>query len=206
MSLQFTDPSYNNTPWYWNYKLASDIPDPNNVTFTASIYVSLSHRTQKGPFLTNQGSYDPNWAFFIGTQFVQIIAEFEHLLPEDLVNDMVESTYKAARNLMTRVGFDGDNLVTAYSNPAIGRALLVEWVGDRIGDQNLTDAGAQYAKDIFDLFTADGFNTLGEYNVPSECGIDLDVLIADHRSSVLRDRRLWVMSMDSACPIRVQAT
>jgi hypothetical protein len=117
--------------------------------------------------LTGQGSYDPNWAFFIGTQFVQIVEEFEHLLPEDLVDEMVDSTYKAARNLMTRVGYDGDNLVTAYSNPAIGRALLVEWVGERIGDQNLTDAGAQYARDIYNLFTAEGFNTLGEYNVPS---------------------------------------
>lgn len=119
------------------------------------------------PTLTNQGSYDPNWAFFIGTQFVQIIEEFEHLLPADLVDDMVDSVYKAARNLMTRVGYDGDNLVTAYSNPAIGRALLVEWVGVRIGDQNLTDAGAQYAQDIYTLFTADAYNTLGEYNVPS---------------------------------------
>jgi hypothetical protein len=81
---------------------------------------------------------------------------------------MVDSTYKAARNLMTRVGYDGDNLVTAYSNPAIGRALIVEWVGERIGDKNLTEAGAQYAQNIYDLFTADNFNTLGEYNVPSQ--------------------------------------
>jgi len=80
---------------------------------------------------------------------------------------MVDSAYKAARHLMTRVGYDGDNLVTAYSNPAIGRALLVEWVGARIGDQNLTEAGAQYAQNVYDLFTAENFNTLGEYNVPS---------------------------------------
>jgi hypothetical protein len=168
ISLQFTDPSYNNTPWYWDYKLASDIPNPNNITFKPSIYVSLFHMLHfDDVILIHQGSYDPNWAFFIGTQFVQIIEEFEHLLPNDLVDEMVDSAYKAARNLMTRVGYDGDNLVTAYSNPAIGRALLVEWVGARIGDQNLTQAGAQYAQDIYDLFTADNFNTLGEYNVPS---------------------------------------
>lgn len=117
---------------------------------------------------TSQDTYDPNWAYFIGVQFVQVITEFEHLLPSDLVDRMVNSTYLAARNLMTRVGYDGDNLVTAYSNPALGRALVVEWVGNRLGDQNLTDAGAQYAKDIYDLFTADGYNTLGEFNVPSE--------------------------------------
>jgi len=40
ISLQFTDPAYNNTPWYGDYKLASDIPSPNNVTFEPSIYVS----------------------------------------------------------------------------------------------------------------------------------------------------------------------
>jgi hypothetical protein len=101
-------------------------------------------------------------------QFVQIISEFEALLPASLVTNMVDSTYKAARHLMTRVGYDGDNLVTSYSNPALGRAIVVEWVGDRLGDQNLTSAGNQYAQDIYDLFTADGHNTLGEYNVPSK--------------------------------------
>ena len=40
ISLQFTDPAYNNTPWYGDYKLASDIPSPNNITFEPSIYVS----------------------------------------------------------------------------------------------------------------------------------------------------------------------
>jgi len=33
----------------------------------------------------------------------------------------------------------------------------------------LTSAGEQYGKDIYDLFTADGYYTLGEYNAPSEC-------------------------------------
>lgn len=56
---------------------------------------------------------------------------------------MVNSTYLAARQLMTRVGYDGDNLVTAYTNPAIGRALIVEWTGHRLNDANLTAAGQQ---------------------------------------------------------------
>lgn len=81
---------------------------------------------------------------------------------------MIDSCYKAARQMMARVGYDGDNLVTAYSNPAIGRAILVSWVGNRIQDANLTAAGEQYARDIYDLFTAEGYNTLGEYNAPSE--------------------------------------
>lgn len=122
-----------------------------------------------------QDSYDPNWSFFIGVQFVQIIAEFEHLLPSDLIDQMTSSMYLAARHLMTRVGYDGDNLVTAYTNPALGRALLVSWVGDRLGDKNLTAAGDQYAQNIYSLFTADGHNTFGEYNVPVSpllCGSD----------------------------------
>lgn len=86
----------------------------------------------------------------------------------ELVERMIDSTYKAARFLATRVGYDGDNLVTSYSNPAIGRALIVEWVGQRIGDWNLTRAGEVYAQEVYDLFTADGHNTLGEYNSPCE--------------------------------------
>jgi hypothetical protein len=128
----------------------------------------------------------------VGSAFVQAISEFEHLLPADVVEAMVDSTYKAARHLMTRVGYDGDNLVTAYSNPAIGRALIVEWVGHRLNDQNLTDAGNQYAQDVYDLFTADGHNTLGEYNSPSRCQtswpvlpIDRDLILAYYGIDVL---------------------
>ncbi|WVQ82790.1 hypothetical protein IAT38_004922 [Cryptococcus sp. DSM 104549] len=157
IDMQFTDSADNGTAWFWDYKLGSDLPPPNPETFPAEIY----------------GSYDPNWSYFVGLQFVQIIEEYEHLLPASLVEDMITSTYRAARHLMTRVGYDGDNLVTAYSNPAIGRALVVEWVGDRIGDSNLTRAGHQYGKDIYDLFTAEGYNTLGEYNVPTYYGPDV---------------------------------
>ncbi|KAL7423396.1 hypothetical protein Q5752_002700 [Cryptotrichosporon argae] len=157
LSMQFDQAAYNGTAWYWDYREGSDVPIPSYADYTPSIY----------------GSYDPNWAYFIGLQFVQIVEEFEHLLPTDLVDRIVDSTYKAARNLMTRVGYDGDNLVTAYSNPAIGRALVVEWAGYRLNDANLTSAGNQYAKDVYDLFTADGYNTLGEYNAPTYYGMDV---------------------------------
>ena len=116
---------------------------------------------------------------------MQIIEEFESLLPSDLVDQMVDSTYKAARHLMTRVGYDGDNLVTAYSNPAIGRAIVVEWVGNRLNDANLTAAGNQYAQDIYDLFTADGHNTLGEYNVPSESMLPALLTLAYYGEDIL---------------------
>lgn len=90
------------------------------------------------------------------------------MLPTDLVDKMLDSMYKASRELMNRNGLNGDQLVTAYTNPGLGRALIVNWVGVRIGDQNLTQAGEQYAQDIYDLFTAEGYNTFGEYNAPSE--------------------------------------
>ncbi|KAK4689143.1 hypothetical protein P7C73_g972, partial [Tremellales sp. Uapishka_1] len=157
LSMQFLSASDNGTAWYGDYKEGSDLPDPNNVTYTPMIY----------------GSYDPNWSYFIGIQFVQIVAEFEHLLPADLVTEMVQSTYYAARALMARVGYDGDNLVTAYSNPAYARAIIVSWVGDRLGDQNLTLAGEQYGQDLYDLFTADGHNTLGEYMATTYYGEDV---------------------------------
>ena len=146
-----------------------------------------------------QDTYDPNWSFFIGLAFVQAIEEFEHLLPSDLVDEMVTSTYRAARHLMTRVGLDGDNLVTAYSNPALSRALIVEWVGNRINDQNLTDAGAQYGQDLYDLFTADGYNTLGEYNVPSESMYGTVLT-----PSLLRYRCSRSLPMDPTCSFRIQ--
>ncbi|ODN97951.1 hypothetical protein I350_07588 [Cryptococcus amylolentus CBS 6273] len=157
ISLQYVDTKSNNTPWYWDYKLASDIPDPNPDTFPAEIYES----------------YDPNWTYFIGIQFIQIIEEFSHLLPASLLSSMEESTYRAARHLMARVGYDGDNLVTAYSNPAIGRALIVSWVGERRGDANLTRAGERYGRDVWELFTAGGHDTLGEYNAPTYYGDDV---------------------------------
>ncbi len=97
---------------------------------------------------------------------MQIIEEFEHLLPSDLIDQMTSSMYLAARHLMARVGQDGDNLVTAYTKPR-SRPSAFGLLGWRpLGDKNLTAAGDQYAQNILLLVHRDGLNTFGEYNVP----------------------------------------
>ncbi len=62
----------------------------------------------------------PTWAYFVGLHFVQILADFESLLPASLVTEMILSTYLAARNLMTRVGTMEIILSLHTRNPAIG--------------------------------------------------------------------------------------
>ncbi len=71
ISLQFTDPKLNGTPWYGDYKLVSiqanklmpgsDIPPPTRTP-------SRGHLRELFDSISpdDQDSYDPNWSFFIG--------------------------------------------------------------------------------------------------------------------------------------------
>lgn len=73
---------------------------------------------------------------------------------------------------MRRNGYDGDNLVTAYTNPGIMRALTVGWVGEKLGNQSLVDYANEQSAQITELFNA-GNGTFGEYNAPTYYGEDI---------------------------------
>ena len=78
---------------------------------------------------------------------------------------------------MRRNGTDGDNLVTAYTNPGLMRSLTVGWVGARTQNQTLVDFANTHAADIYELFTK-GSNVFGEYNAPTYYGVDVWALAA----------------------------
>ena len=127
---------------------------------------------------TIQGSYDPNWREFVGTQLIQIVEEFSDLIGTDLVDKICQALEIQAVGAMRRNGtVDGDNLVTAYTNPGLMRAFTVGWIGARTNNQTLIDFADSHASDIYQIFTA-GSDVFGEFNAPTYYGIDVWALAA----------------------------
>lgn len=145
--------------WYGDYQTYPEQPYPGTEAYPAKIY----------------HTWDPNWRGFIGTAFIVILEEFEHLLPAQIEEQMVESLHLNAIGDTYRVGgIDDDNLYPAYSNAAIMHAVVSSWVGRRTGDANLTAEGETWGRDIVELFDRNG--TLSEFNGPTYAGVSLFAL------------------------------
>ena len=129
--------------------------------------------------LRPKGSYDPNWREFIGTQLVQVVEEFEALLGPELVSDIETAMAYDAVGAMRRNGTAPDNLILAYSNPQYMRTLNVGWIGARRKNQTFIDFANTKGTELYELFTKNGANTLGEYNAPTYYGMDMWALGAN---------------------------
>ncbi|KAE9366116.1 hypothetical protein N431DRAFT_549102 [Stipitochalara longipes BDJ] len=143
--------------WYGDFKLSPDEPNPQTPLYTPSIY----------------NTYDPNWREFIGTQLVQVVEEFEALIGPELVSDIERAMEFDATGAMRRNGTAPDNLILAYSNPEYMRALNVGWIGARLKNQAFINFGNSQGTELYELFTKNGANTLGEYNAPNYYGMDM---------------------------------
>ncbi|CZS73613.1 unnamed protein product [Fusarium graminearum] len=152
--------------WYGTFKLAPDEPDPtpNGTLYPPSIY----------------GTYDPNWREFVGTQLIQVVEEFGHLLPKGLESRIEDALEAAAIGGMRRNGSfpQDDNLILGYSNPGIMRTLTTGWVGKRKNNKELINFAKEQGEDIYKLFKRDQ-NALAEYNAPNYYGIDIWALAAN---------------------------
>ncbi|KAF1924614.1 uncharacterized protein M421DRAFT_278083 [Didymella exigua CBS 183.55] len=158
ISVQMTDDF--DAAWYGTYKLSPDQPDP---TPNSTLYPPKIYET-----------YDPNWREFIGTQFVQVVEEFGHLIGADLVARIEESLEIAAVGGMRRNGTfpENDNLTLGYSNPGMMRALVVGWIGARRNNSEFIAFANEQGTKLLELFQLNGANTLSEYNAPTYYGID----------------------------------
>jgi hypothetical protein len=151
-----------NAPWYGTYKLSPDQPDP---TLDSGLYPPEIYTT-----------YDPNWRDFIGTQLIQILSEFPHLLSAPLITSIEDSLEIAAVGSMRRNGSyptEDDNLTIGYTNPAMMRALLCEYIGMRRQNSTFTSFAEDQGRQILELFQREGAETLSEYNAPTYYGIDV---------------------------------
>lgn len=158
LSVQMTDDF--NAAWYGTYKLSPDQPDPTtgSTLFPPKVYES----------------YDPNWREFIGTQLIQVVEEFGHLIGSDLVSRIEDSLEIAAVGGMRRNGTfpEDDNLTLGYSNPGMLRALVVGWIGARRNNTTFVEFANDQGTKLLQLFEYNGANTLSEYNAPTYYGID----------------------------------
>ncbi|KAF2850870.1 hypothetical protein T440DRAFT_489340 [Plenodomus tracheiphilus IPT5] len=148
-------------PWYGTFKLSPDQPDSTykeGSLFPAKIYTT----------------YDPNWREFIGSQLIQVLVEFPSLISPALTTAIEDALEIAAVGAMRRNGTFplDDNLTIGYSNPAMMRALLCGWIGERRNNATFTDFANSQGTQILQLFQKNGANTLSEYNAPTYYGID----------------------------------
>ncbi|KAI8934517.1 hypothetical protein NX059_008216 [Plenodomus lindquistii] len=148
-------------PWYGTFKLSPDQPDPTygeGGLFPEEIYTT----------------YDPNWREFIGSQLIQILVEFPSLISPSLTTRIEDALEIAAVGAMRRNGTFplDDNLAIGYSNPAMMRALLCGWIGQRRNNSIFVDFADRQGEQILRLFQKNGANTLSEYNAPTYYGID----------------------------------
>ena len=89
------------------------------------------------------------------------------LIEESLFNATVGDTYRVG-------GVDGDNLYPSYSNPALMRAFVSSYIGNRLNDNNMTTSGYLYAQESLALFNQT--NTLSEFNSGTYTGVSLFAL------------------------------
>lgn len=115
------------------------------------------------------------------TQLVQVIELYGELLGNDLVSRIEDALELAAVGELRRNGSypAGDNLVLAYSNPALMRCLTVGWIGARRSNSTFTNFANEQGRLLLELFKANGSNTLGEYNAPTYYGMDIWALAAN---------------------------
>ncbi|OHF02548.1 hypothetical protein CORC01_02243 [Colletotrichum orchidophilum] len=153
--------------WYGTFKLSPDEPDP---TPYSELYPPEIYTT-----------YDPNWREFVGTQLVQDVELYSDLLGADLVKKIEDALEIQAVGAMRRNGSfpEGDNLIVAYSNPSLMRALTVGWIGARRNNATFINFANSQGTKLLELFKANGSNTLGEYNAPNYYGIDVWALAAN---------------------------
>ncbi|KAM5350119.1 hypothetical protein ACJ41O_006624 [Fusarium nematophilum] len=146
--------------WYGTFKLSPDQPDP---TADSLLYPPDIYRT-----------YDPNWREFIGTQLIQVVEEFPHLLGGQLTSRIEDALEIAAVGSMRRNGTfpEDDNLTIAYTNPALMRAWFVGWIGARRHNQQFVEYADSQAQQILKLFKSTGDNVFSEYNSPAYYGMD----------------------------------
>lgn len=150
---QYKDPSLMS---YGDIQQTPSEPSPQDDIYEVKIY----------------SSYDPNWRDFIGSAFVVILAEYKDRLSPTGLKNIEDIIYLLARGDQYRVGgSSGDLFFPSYTNPWMMRCVLQSFTGQYFGDKNMTQAGENWADDIYDLFKL--YNTFSEYNSPTYTGVDM---------------------------------
>ncbi len=109
--------------------------------------------------------YDPNWRQFVGTTFALILEDFASQLDSSLVA-AIESSIALAVS-----GEPDGRIPIRYTNPALMRAWLDAWFGDRSHNAALIERGVRLAHDV--VAAHDLHNAFDEFNSPTYSGIDL---------------------------------
>lgn len=120
-----------------------------------------------GMWKTNTGKdrQDQNWREFIGCDLILIYQNYKNNLPESITGEIRKGLICAARGAMKR------NVDAGYTNISVMSAFLMNWTGTTFGIEELGQAGAAKAREIYNLYNRHG--TFSEYNSPTYYGVTL---------------------------------
>ncbi|KIY67025.1 hypothetical protein CYLTODRAFT_462105 [Cylindrobasidium torrendii FP15055 ss-10] len=159
ISFQYTDP---NDLWFGTYQGETTAPTPGDVYAPKECPQAYT-------------SYDLNMGLFVCTSFIIALEEFSNILDPDLVDLMKRSMYNATIGDGYRVGgVDGDNLYPIYSNPWYMRVMSATYVGNMMGDANMSYWGDHWANEAIQAF--DKYSTISEFNSGTYTGVSLYAL------------------------------
>ncbi|WVQ84278.1 hypothetical protein IAT38_006430 [Cryptococcus sp. DSM 104549] len=120
-------------------------------------------------------SYDPNNALFVTIASIIIDSQFSDLIEDSVLENLRSAMYMAVVGDGYRVGGEsGDNLYPGYSNPWFMRCVSAAYVGNLVGDANMTYWADTWAQEGIDLF--DRYGSISEFNGGTYAGVTLFAL------------------------------
>lgn len=144
-------------------ELKKEIPSENAENFEKSFQTAVINTIP-----TVWLSYDPNWREFIGCTFAMIIAEFEDMLPKDIVKLIDDSMAKTVLGSVERRVYD---VIAMNSNVEMMHIFMTYYFGERFNNEEWMMHAEREAKKCYDEFME--FKSLAEFNSPTYYGIDL---------------------------------
>ena len=136
-------------PWHGTFPTVSEQPTPT-------------------PGAKEWSDYDPNWRQFVGVTLALCLADFEHLLEDELIARVVEALLACVE------GESLERIPDWYTNPQLLAAWLDGFVGQRHDRLSYVERGTERLRRVTALVDRDGDIT--EYNSPTYDGVDLFAL------------------------------
>jgi hypothetical protein len=143
--------------------LGQQIRDPGQ-PWDGTFYRS-PEEPQPGQFSARWMNYDPNWRYFIGTDFAVLLLEYADRLPPGMAPRLEDAIRRAIEGELQE-----KRLVPSYTNIALMHGFLMTFAGQRLGRAEWVRDGEVWCEAVYAGFSEHG--SFEEYNSPTYYGVD----------------------------------
>jgi hypothetical protein len=169
LHAQDTDASF--VQGYGTFKnvLAQPFPSGEGALWDSKAYESY------GGCVPNPANIDSNNALFVALAIVMVEALFSDRIEPELRERLKAALHAACvGNAPREIGYFGDNMCAAYSNPWMLRAVCTAFAAEWVGDAELAARAEGWARETEAAFSR--FGTPGEFNSPTYAGVTMMAL------------------------------